>query len=47
MLLIGALLVAMLFGGLAFVGHLLWLGVVIGCVVAIAVHVSKGLTRGV
>jgi hypothetical protein len=46
MLLIVAFLVAILFGGLTFVAHIVWFGLVAGLVVAVAVHVSKGLTRG-
>ncbi|HEY2833704.1 MAG TPA: hypothetical protein VGJ14_14840 [Sporichthyaceae bacterium] len=45
MLLILALLLFLLFGGLGFVAHILWLGLVIGVILAIA-HVVRGAATG-
>ena len=45
MLLVVALLLLILFGGLGFVAHVLWLGLVLGLVLAVAHVVSRGLTR--
>ncbi|HEX3613693.1 MAG TPA: hypothetical protein VHU88_18535 [Sporichthyaceae bacterium] len=45
MLLVVALLVLILFGGLGFVAHILWLGLIVGLVLAVAHVVSRGLTR--
>jgi hypothetical protein len=44
-LLVVALLVLILFGGLGFVAHILWLGLIVGLVLAVAHVVSRGLTR--
>jgi hypothetical protein len=40
-LLVLALLLFLLFGGLGFVAHILWLGLIVGVILAIA-HVVKG-----
>jgi hypothetical protein len=45
MLLLIALLLVLLFGGLGFVAHILWLGLILGLIVAVAHVVSGGLTR--
>jgi hypothetical protein len=39
-----ALLLILLFGGLGFAAHILWLGLVLGLIVAVA-HVVTGSTR--
>jgi hypothetical protein len=44
-LLVLALLLFLLFGGLGFVMHILWLGLIIGVILAIA-HVVKGAATG-
>jgi hypothetical protein len=44
-LLVVALLVLILFGGLGFVAHVLWLGLIVGLVLAVAHVVTRGLTR--
>jgi hypothetical protein len=41
-LLVLALLLFLLFGGLGFVAHILWLGLVVGVILAVA-HVVKGV----
>jgi hypothetical protein len=43
-LLVLALLLFLLFGGLGFVVHILWLGLVIGVILAIAHVVKRGAT---
>jgi hypothetical protein len=45
MLLILALLALILFGGLGFAAHILWLGLLVGVILAIAHVVTGGLTR--
>jgi hypothetical protein len=45
MLLLIALLLVLLFGGLGFVAHILWLGLIVGLIVAVAHFVSGNLTR--
>jgi hypothetical protein len=45
MLLVLALLLFLLFGGLGFVMHILWLGLVIGVILAVA-HVVKHAATG-
>ena len=45
MLLVLALLVLILFGGLGFAAHILWLGLLVGIVLAIAHVVSGGMSR--
>ena len=45
MLLVLALLLFLLFGGLGFVAHILWLGLIVGVILAIA-HVVKGAATG-
>ena len=45
MLLLIALLLVLLFGGLGFAAHILWLGLILGLIVAVAHFVSGGLTR--
>lgn len=45
MLLVVALLLLILFGGLGFVAHILWLGLIVGLVLAVAHVVTRGLTR--
>lgn len=47
MLLWIALLVVLLFGGLGFAVNILWWGVVLGLVIAVAHVVTDGLTRHV
>jgi hypothetical protein len=44
MLLVIALLLLILFGGLGFAAHILWLGLVLAVIVAVAHVVSGGLT---
>jgi hypothetical protein len=44
-LLVVALLLLILFGGLGFVAHILWLGLIVGLVLAVAHVVTRGLTR--
>jgi hypothetical protein len=46
-LLVLALLLFLLFGGLGFVAHILWLGLVVGVILAIAHVVKQGATGGV
>lgn len=45
MLLVIALVLILLFGGLGFVAHILWLGLVLGLIVAVAHVVTGGLSR--
>jgi hypothetical protein len=45
-LLVLALLLFLLFGGLGFVAHILWLGLVVGVILAIAHVVKAGATGG-
>jgi hypothetical protein len=45
MLLMLALLALILFGGLGFAAHILWLGLLVGVILAIAHVVTGGLTR--
>ena len=45
MLLVIALLLVVLFGGLGFAAHILWLGLVVGLIVAVAHFVTDGATR--
>ncbi|HEX3829771.1 MAG TPA: hypothetical protein VHV82_21115 [Sporichthyaceae bacterium] len=45
MLLLLALLALILFGGLGFAAHILWLGLLVGVILAIAHVVTGGLTR--
>ena len=45
MLLVLALLALILFGGLGFAAHVLWLGLLVGVILAIAHVVTGGLTR--
>ena len=45
MLLVIALLVLLLFGGLGFAAHILWLGLVLAVALAVAHAVSGGLSR--
>jgi len=45
MLLLIALLLVLLFGGLGLAAHILWLGLILGLIVAVAHLVSGGLTR--
>ncbi len=45
MLLIIALLLLVLFGGLGFAAHILWLGLIVGLILAIAHVVQRGVTR--
>jgi hypothetical protein len=44
-LLVLALLALILFGGLGFAAHILWLGLLVGVILAIAHVVSGGTTR--
>jgi hypothetical protein len=44
-LLVLALLLFLLFGGLGFVAHILWLGLIVGVILAIA-HVVKAAATG-
>lgn len=44
MLLVFALLLLLLFGGLGFVAHILWLGLIVAVILAVA-HVITGRTR--
>jgi hypothetical protein len=46
-LLVLALLLFLLFGGLGFVAHILWLGLVVGVILAIAHVVKSGVTGSV
>jgi type IV secretory pathway VirB2 component (pilin) len=43
-LLVIALLLLILFGGLGFAVHILWLGLIVGLIFAVAHVVSRGLT---
>jgi hypothetical protein len=46
-LLVIALLLFLLFGGLGFVAHILWLGLIVGVILAIAHMVKNGVTGSV
>jgi hypothetical protein len=45
MLLVVALVLLLLFGGLGFVAHVLWLGLIVGLIVAVAHVVMRGAGR--
>ncbi|HEX3829317.1 MAG TPA: hypothetical protein VHV82_18805 [Sporichthyaceae bacterium] len=45
MLLIIALLLLVLFGGLGFAAHILWLGLIVGLILAVAHVVKRAATR--
>ena len=45
MLLVVALVLLLLFGGLGFVAHVLWLGLIVGLIVAVAHVVTRGASR--
>jgi hypothetical protein len=47
MLLWIALLIVLLFGGLGFAASILWWGVILGLIIAVAHVVTDGLTRHV
>jgi len=44
-LLIIALLLLVLFGGLGFAAHILWFGLIVGLILAVAHVVQRGATR--
>ena len=44
MLLVIGLLLVILFGGLGFAVHILWLGLIVGLILAVAHVVSRGLS---